>query len=172
MGASNFLTARPTILVEACPCKRVVKRQKRQATVRMNATDQRRRCCTGFSRRIGRAFWPKWKWAAANCPPSCWTSSRLTFVVASPYCPETDRENCGKNSLTSEVAMELVAPIEAPDDVAIQFGSRRVLRHCGQGDSLRLRASLRTTTHRPSGGRQEWMWWRPMLVPCETTEPQ
>ena len=46
--------------------------------------------------------------------------------------------------------MEQVAPIEASDGVAIQFGFRHMLRHLGPVAAVRHLASLPMTTHRPS----------------------
>ena len=51
--------------------------------VRMSAIDPKRFCFIERYRNTGRRFWPTWKQEAANFPPSCLTSSRRTFVVAS-----------------------------------------------------------------------------------------
>jgi hypothetical protein len=69
--------------------------------------------------------------------------------------------------------MEQVAPTEASDGVAIEFGFRHMLHHLGPVAAVHHLASLPMTTHRPStrvnafcrvetGGRsQKWKWGDP-----------
>jgi hypothetical protein len=80
--ATCWLRVRQPLSEPSCCHQRSVIRPRSRVPVPAAATGLKRRCSTEPYRITCRRSWRIWKREAANCPPSCLTSSRPIFAVA------------------------------------------------------------------------------------------